>query len=144
MKGLKVLKKDQWYFQVAFCFVFWVCELGQFHRPWLMRNDKLLQILKMMRFCWNFSKWWGFKQKNILIDVRIIVLVDVKLYILIQPLLLKVLHKDSLDICGLFWDVKMENWVFGIIQKTLDTKWALILEHNCKYIKNHPSIKLKK
>ena len=52
----------------------------------------------------------------------------------IQPLLLKGLHKYSLDICELFWYVKMENGVWGEIQKTLDTKQARILKHNCKYV----------
>ena len=45
---------------------------------------------------------------------------DVK-YIYIQSLLIKGLHKYSLDICELFWDVKMENGFFGKIQKILDT-----------------------
>ena len=34
----------------------------------------------------------------------------------------------------IFLVVKIENRVFGQIQKTLDTKRARILEHNCKYI----------
>ena len=40
----------------------------------------------------------------------------------IQSILIKGLHNDVLQIRELFWDVKMENWVFGEIQKTLDTK----------------------
>ena len=51
-------------------------------------------------------------------------------FFIIQPLLLKGLDEDSLEICGLFWDVKMENGVLGLIQKTLDTKQANILKHN--------------
>ena len=40
----------------------------------------------------------------------------------IQPLLLKGVHIYSLGIHELFLDVKMENGVFGQIQKILDTK----------------------
>ena len=35
----------------------------------------------------------------------------------ILPLLLKGLQKLSLKICGLFWDVKMEDEIFGKTQK---------------------------
>ena len=45
---------------------------------------------------------------------------------LIQPLLRKGLHIDSLEIREIFWDVKAENEVFGKIQKTLDKKRSLI------------------
>ena len=47
MNVLKELKKDLWCFQVALYFVFRVCEISQFHRPWFMRNYILLQILKL-------------------------------------------------------------------------------------------------
>ena len=40
-----------------------------------------------------------------------------KINVLIQPLLIEGLHIDSIDIRKLFWDVKMENGVFGLIQK---------------------------
>ena len=71
MKGLKVLNKDHWCWQVFICFVLRVFEIGQVYRPWLMSNDILLQILK----------WWDFVEifvsmglkKNILIDVIVYV-----------------------------------------------------------------------
>ena len=31
----------------------------------------------------------------------------------ISPILLNVLHKDPLDICELFWDVKIEIFIFS-------------------------------
>ena len=54
------------------------------------------------------------------------ILIDAKIYFSIQPLILKGLHMDSLEIFDLFLDVKMENGVSGQIQKTLDTKCAHI------------------
>ena len=69
---------------------------------------------EMMRFCWNISKLWG-KNKIILIDVRF-VLKRGQIFP-IQPILLKGIHIYSLVICDLFLDVKMENEVFGQIQK---------------------------
>ena len=54
-------------------------------------------------------------------------------YFLIQTLLLKGLCKYSQDIFELFWYVEMVNGVYGE-KKTLDTKWARILKHNCKYV----------
>ena len=62
MKGLMVLKMDLWCCQVKFCFVFQVCELVQFHTPWLMSNYILLQILKS----------WAFVEKNRNCEVKII------------------------------------------------------------------------
>ena len=81
IKGLKVLNKDQWCCQVAFCFVFQVCELSQFHRPWLMSNDILLQILK----------WWDFVQifRNCEVKKYIYFLIDVRFFWWISELLFK-------------------------------------------------------
>ena len=51
------MKKDLWCYQVAFCFIFPVCDINLLHRSWLMSNDILLQILKirdfveMFRYC---------------------------------------------------------------------------------------------
>ena len=59
---------------------------------------------------------------------------DVRFYFMVQPLLPKGIHKDSLEMCELFLDVKMKNGVFGLIQKTPDTKRARIFKHNYKYI----------
>ena len=67
-------------------------------------------------------------------DVRMYSLIYVKINFFIQPILLKVLYRDSLEISKLFWDVKMKHGVLGQIQKTLDTKQARILKHNCSYI----------
>ena len=66
MKGLKVLKKDKRCCQVVFCFVFQVFGIVQFHRPWFISNDILLQILKwwdFVEFFWNcefWNKYWIF------------------------------------------------------------------------------------
>ena len=54
IKGLKMMKKIKWYCQVNFCF-FWVFDIGQFHRPWLMSNDLFLQILELWYFVGNFE-----------------------------------------------------------------------------------------
>ena len=58
----------------------------------------------------NFSKWWGLKTYVEYFD-------RYQNVFLIQPLLLKGLHKYTLNICELFWDVKMEIGLFGKIQK---------------------------
>ena len=140
MKGLKVLKKDRWCCQNIFFLRF--CEIGQFHRPWSMSNNILLQILKIWHFVFK-NRNCELKKKNF--DwCQNLFFIDVRIRFFIQTLLLKGLHKYSLEICELFWDVKMENGVFGQIQKILDTKRARILKHNCKYVFiTYPSTKLK-
>ena len=96
MKGLKVLKKDQWCCQVAFCFFSNFVTSSNFigHCQWAMiyccrfwNYDILLKCLEIMRF------------KNIYFDWCQIFLIDVK----------NILHKDPLGIRERFWDVKMEN-----------------------------------
>ena len=55
LKGLEVLKNYYWWCKVYLCSVYRFCELGQFHRPWLMANDILFQILKLWDFVENFG-----------------------------------------------------------------------------------------
>ena len=62
------------------------------------------------------------------------ILIDIRIYFSIQPLLLKRLYIDSLKICELFWYVKMENGVFDRKQKTLDTKQSRILKRNLEHV----------
>ena len=57
------------------------------------------------------------------------ILIDIRIYFYILPLLLKGIHTDSLNISDIFWDVKMEM-DFWIKKKTLNTKQARILKHN--------------
>ena len=61
---------------------------------------------------------------NILMDIRFF----------FQPLLLKGLYLDFLNICELFCYVNMENGVLGKHKKIPDTKRAQILKRNCKHI----------
>ena len=50
------------------------------------------------------------------------ILIYVRIYFFDSPLLLKGRHVDSQYINKLLWGVKMENGVFGKMQKRLDTK----------------------
>ena len=52
----------------------------------------------------------------------------------ISPSPLKGLHKDSLKVRELFWEIKIEIYFLGKKKKNRDTKWAHILHLNCKYI----------
>ena len=70
----------------------------------------------------------GLKKGYFLIDVRIYIF-DICQDFLIQPLLLKGLNKDSLEICDLSWDVKMENDVLGKIQKNTRHKTGTHFKH---------------
>ena len=45
------------------------------------------------------------------------ILIDVKFYFSIHPLLLKGLHIYYFEICELFLDIKIENGVLGQLQK---------------------------
>ena len=58
---------------------------------------------------------------------------------MIQPLLLKGLYKYYINICDIFWDVKMENGVFVKIQKNkhkTGTHFTPQLKN--KFVKNFP------
>ena len=94
----------------GFCLLYLPCLCAQpIPLPWLMINDIVLKK----------SKLWGLKHVlNILMDTRSIYS--------IWPLLLKGLHKYSLKMCEPFWELKMENGIFGKIQMNRDTKWACI------------------
>ena len=73
------------------------------------------------------------------------ILIDNRTIFLIPYLLLKGLQKDPLNICELFWNVKMEDGIFGKIQINRDTRQAHILHQNYNlFDENHPSTKLKK
>ena len=118
MDGLKVLKNDKWCCQVAFYFFPQVCELGQLHRPWLKSNDfvenfRNCEVWKKLYFDWcqNIIFWW------------------VSRLFFIKLLLLKGIRKDTLDICGLFWDVKTENKVIGQLQKYTRHETGMLFEH---------------
>ena len=55
------------------------------------------------------------------------ILIDVKFYFSIQPLLLKGLNIYSFEICELFWYIKIENWVLGQLQKNTRYKTGTYL-----------------
>ena len=63
------------------------------------------------------------KQKNKWMSI-LVYLMGIGNNILIPPRLLKVLHWDFHNICELFWDVKMETYIFGKIPKINSRKTA--------------------
>ena len=82
-------------------FFYQVCVHGQFRWPCLMSNDILLEILilrGLQTYVYYFDRCHN-------------------LFFWIRPLLLKGLHKYSLNICEIFWDLKIEDVQFGEIQK---------------------------
>ena len=117
---------------VNLLYVFYqVFDFFQLRTLWLMSNYTFLQISKSWDLVVKFRNGEVLKM-NILIYIII--------YFCGSTLLLKRLHIYFLKIFELFWYVKIENGVFGQIQKTLDTKWACISKRNYEYIlyKNIP------
>ena len=126
MKGLKVFNNDRGCWQVTLCFFYWVCDLGQFNRPWLIKNDILMQILIL----------WDFVLKNWNCEVVFLeyLIYFSELIFSNQPLLLRGIHIGSLKISNLFLRYKDGKWIFWKNTKTLDTKRAHSLKLNCEYI----------
>ena len=60
--------------------------------------------------------------------------IDVRIYLSIPTLLLKGTHKHLLNIHELFWDVKMENIIFGKIQKQETQNGHVSYTTTMKYI----------
>ena len=54
---------------------------------------------------------------------------DIEDFLILSPLI-KGLHKYSHDICELFWDVKMEIYIFEINPKSLATKPQVNLQNS--------------
>ena len=109
-----------------YVFFYWVCDLGQFNRPWLIKNDILMQILIL----------WDFVLKNWNCEVVFLeyLIYFSELIFSNQPLLLRGIHIGSLKISNLFLRYKDGKWIFWKNTKTLDTKRAHSLKLNCEYI----------
>ena len=114
---------------VKYLYVFKVCYLGQFQKQWLVKNDILFQIFKLWEFIEIFEVV-RLKIKNIYWCQTCLN----RCHIFIQPLLLKCLYKDLLNINELFWDLKWKIGVLEKYKKTLETKRTRILEYNYGYI----------
>ena len=80
-----------------------------------MGYDNFLQILK----------WWGLN----VFDKK---LIYVSVFFSIQPQSLQGLHEYFPKIFELFWDIKMEEGVYGKNQKYTKTNQARILHNNSK------------
>ena len=98
-----------------------------------MSNDILYQILK----------WWDFVEifRNYEFKNNCWIFRYISGFIFsIQPVLLKGIPIYYLNICELFWDVKIENRVLEKYKKKIDKKQERILKRNCKniYIKDSP------
>ena len=112
MKGLKALKKVKWCCKVDLWF-FQFCELGQFHRPWLMSNYIWLQILNCQILLEIFEIG---RLKFLLLNISMYII-----FLSIKTLLLKVKRIDRLKIHELFWYVKCKIEFWGKYKKILDT-----------------------
>ena len=116
MKGLKVMNKYQWFCKVAFCFVFRFCELGQFHMPWLMSNDILLQILKLWYSVEIFPKLWGLKTEYFDICQNLIFDICQNLFVWLNPYYLRSYINIPLIFVSSF-DIKKRKCFFGQLQQ---------------------------
>ena len=56
-------------------------------------------------------------------------MIDIRIYFLIQPLPLKGLQTDSLQIHEILLDIKLENGILGKILKTLETQNGTVFQN---------------